>query len=69
MDRFVMALRSIADEIKENPTLVKDAPYTTSIGRLDEVAAARRPNLRWVIPSRPGDEKNRDLKFQKPDKQ
>ncbi len=69
LDRFVMALRSIADEIKENPIVVKDAPHTTSIGRLDEVAAARRPNLRWVIPSRPGDENNRDLKFQKPDKQ
>ncbi len=51
LDRFASALRSIANEIKENPSIVKGSPYTKSIGRLDEVAAARKPNLRWTIPS------------------
>ena len=47
-DRFAAALRSIANEIKENPDIVKGAPYTKLVGRLDEVAAARKPNLRWT---------------------
>ena len=41
------ALKAIANEIKTNPDLVKGAPYTRPVGRLDEVAAARKPNLRW----------------------
>jgi glycine dehydrogenase subunit 2 len=48
LDRFAAALRSIANEIKENPDIVKGAPYTKLVGRLDEVAAARKPNLRWT---------------------
>ena len=56
MERFASALRNIAREIKENPNIVKGAPYTKSIGRLDEVAAARKPNLRWTTSSR-SDEK------------
>lgn len=47
LDRFVLALKNIANEIKENPELVDKAPLSTPIGRLDEVNAARRPNLRW----------------------
>ncbi|HET6799186.1 MAG TPA: hypothetical protein VFH25_01370, partial [Nitrososphaeraceae archaeon] len=56
LDRFAAALRSIANEIKENPDIVKGAPYTKLVGRLDEVAAARKPNLRWTAPSQ-SDEK------------
>jgi glycine dehydrogenase subunit 2 len=48
LDRFAAALISIANEIKENPDIVKGAPYTKLVGRLDEVAAARKPNLRWT---------------------
>jgi glycine dehydrogenase subunit 2 len=47
LDEFAAALKAIANEIKTNPDLVKDAPYTMPVGRLDEVAAARKPNLRW----------------------
>lgn len=47
LDEFARALRKIAKELKENPELVKGAPYTRSVERLDEVMAARRPNLRW----------------------
>jgi glycine dehydrogenase subunit 2 len=47
LDRFALALKKIASEIKENPEIVKRSPLSTSVGRLDEVAAARRPNLKW----------------------
>ena len=46
-DLFIDAMRSIAAEAKSNPDLVKTAPHSTRIGRLDEVAAARKPILRW----------------------
>ncbi|MBX6770561.1 MAG: aminomethyl-transferring glycine dehydrogenase subunit GcvPB [Chloroflexi bacterium] len=47
LDEFAEAMLAIAREAEENPELVKQAPHTTEIGRLDEVAAVRRPNLRW----------------------
>lgn len=46
-DLFVQAMRSIAAEAETNPEIVKTAPHATRVGRLDEVAAARRPVLRW----------------------
>ncbi len=46
-DLFIEAMRAIAAEAESNPDLVKQAPHTTRIGRLDEVAAARKPVLRW----------------------
>jgi len=48
LEKFTDALQSIAKEIKGNPEMVAGAPYSMPVGRLDEVAAARRPNLRWV---------------------
>ena len=47
LDLFIDAMRSIAAEAAEDPDLLKHAPLTTKVGRLDEVAAARRPVLRW----------------------
>jgi glycine cleavage system P protein (glycine dehydrogenase) subunit 2 len=46
-DLFIDAMRSIAEEAAATPELVKTAPHTTRVGRLDEVGAARRPVLRW----------------------
>ena len=46
-DRFIQAMRSIAAEAESNPEIVKTAPHSTRVGRLDEVAAARKPILRW----------------------
>jgi glycine dehydrogenase subunit 2 len=46
-DLFIHAMRAIAEEAQKNPELVKTAPHTTRVGRLDEVAAARKPVLRW----------------------
>jgi glycine dehydrogenase subunit 2 len=47
LDAFVDALQAIADEVEEDPEFVLKAPYTTRVSRLDEVAAARKPILRW----------------------
>ncbi len=50
LDYLIDALRQIAREAEENPELVKTAPHSTRIRRLDEVAAARKPVLRWMAP-------------------
>jgi glycine dehydrogenase subunit 2 len=46
-DLFIDAMKSIAQEAATNPELVRTAPHTTRIRRLDEVGAARKPILRW----------------------
>ena len=50
LDLFIEAMRSIAKEVEETPEVVKSAPHSTRVSRLDEVQAARKPILRW----RPG---------------
>jgi len=47
LDAFIDALQAIAQEVEEDPQFVLKAPYTTRVTRLDEVAAARKPVLRW----------------------
>lgn len=47
LDEFVYALRSIAQEVEEDPEFVLKAPYSTRVSRLDEASAARKPILRW----------------------
>ena len=47
LDLFIEAMKSIAEEVEEDPQLVLDAPHSTRVSRLDEVGAARRPVLRW----------------------
>jgi glycine dehydrogenase subunit 2 len=47
LDLFITAMRQIAEEAEKNPEMLKHAPYTTPVRRLDEVKAAREPNLRW----------------------
>ena len=48
LDAFIQALREIDRESREDPDLVRQAPHTTPVSRLDEAAAARRPDLRWT---------------------
>lgn len=48
LDYFVSVMRQIAAEARDTPDLVKSAPHTTPIGRLDQALAARKPNLRWT---------------------
>ena len=50
LDLFIDALRSIADEVENDPELVKTAPHNTRTKRVDETLAARRPVLRWQAP-------------------
>jgi glycine dehydrogenase subunit 2 len=38
---------TIAEEAKENPDLLRQAPQRVKTRRLDEVLAARKPKLRW----------------------
>ncbi len=47
LDLFIAAMRSIAREVEDSPELVKTAPHSTRVSRLDEVQAARKPILRW----------------------
>ena len=47
LDEFVDAMLAIAQEAKNDPELVKNAPYSTPVRRLDEARAARKPVLRW----------------------
>jgi len=47
LDAFVSAMRQIAREAETEPELVRDAPHTTPVSRLDEATAARKPNLKW----------------------
>lgn len=47
LDLFIQALGKIADEAEREPQMLKTAPHTTPVRRLDEVKAAREPNLRW----------------------
>jgi glycine dehydrogenase subunit 2 len=45
LDAFIAAMHAIADEARRDPTLLKNAPRETPVGRLDEVRAARAPVL------------------------
>ncbi|MFQ5776644.1 MAG: aminomethyl-transferring glycine dehydrogenase subunit GcvPB [Terriglobia bacterium] len=47
LDLFIAALRAIAEEAETQPELVRTAPHTTRVRRLDEVTANRKPILRW----------------------
>ncbi|MNY63905.1 putative glycine dehydrogenase (decarboxylating) subunit 2 [compost metagenome] len=45
LDSFIDTMIAIAKEAEENPELVKNAPYTTVVSRMDEALAARKPVL------------------------
>jgi glycine dehydrogenase subunit 2 len=47
LDLFAEAMRSIRKEIDESPEIVKGAPHTRPVGRLDEVQAAKRLDVRF----------------------
>jgi len=47
LDAFVEAMLAIAREAEETPEVVKAAPHSTPVRRLDEARAARRQILRW----------------------
>ncbi len=47
LDAFVAAIKAIVEEARADPELVKTAPHTTPLRRLDETGAARKPRLRF----------------------
>jgi glycine dehydrogenase subunit 2 len=46
LDRFAAIVREVLEEAKDDPEIARNAPYTTPVRRLDEVAAAKRPVVR-----------------------
>jgi len=50
LDLFIEAMKAIAEEVEEDVEIVKTAPHSTRVSRLDETAAARKPVLRWKKP-------------------
>ncbi len=46
LDSFADAIESILEEAEQDPSIAAEAPYTTPVRRLDEVAATRRPVIR-----------------------
>ena len=47
LDAFVDALRAIHAEAQADPERVHSAPHELPVKRLDELAAARNPNVAW----------------------
>ncbi len=47
LDAFADALIAVAEEARRDPELLHGAPHDTPVRRLDEVMAARQPDLRW----------------------
>ena len=47
LDDFIIAMKKVAQEAKDSPELVKGAPHTTPISRIDEVYAAKKMILTY----------------------
>jgi glycine dehydrogenase subunit 2 len=51
LDAFVAAMQAVLEEARAQPELVKSAPLTTPVRRLDDVKAARELDLAWKKPA------------------
>jgi glycine dehydrogenase subunit 2 len=51
LDAFAAAMVRIAERAKSDPASVKAAPKNAPLARLDEVTAARHPQLKWQRPT------------------
>jgi glycine dehydrogenase subunit 2 len=51
LDAFIEAMKEIARDVEENPEILHTAPHNTPVRRLDDVRAARNPDLRWQMRS------------------
>ena len=47
LDAFAAAMKEILEEARSDPEIVKKAPHTMPVRRLDDVRAARQLDLRW----------------------
>ncbi len=50
LEQFARVMIQIAEEVKQDAEMVKNAPHDTLVTRLDETGAARKPDLRWRKP-------------------
>ena len=48
LDNFIKVMKQIAQEAREDPELLRNAPYATPVRRLDEVKAAKDMIVRYV---------------------
>ncbi len=48
LDEFVETMLKIAQEAKTNPENILSAPHTTPVKKIDEVTAARKPDLKYI---------------------
>ncbi len=53
LDNFINILMTILKEAKESPELVKQAPHTLPVRRLDDLKAARELDLTWHKSKKP----------------
>ncbi|MBA7574796.1 putative glycine dehydrogenase (decarboxylating) subunit 2 [subsurface metagenome] len=51
LDAYIEAMKEIAREAEGNPEILHTAPHNTPVRRLDDVRAARNPDLRWEMRS------------------
>lgn len=49
LDQFIANMKTILDEAKNNPDLLKGAPHTLPVKRLDDVKAARELDLNYFL--------------------
>ncbi|HYB22879.1 MAG TPA: aminomethyl-transferring glycine dehydrogenase subunit GcvPB [Solirubrobacteraceae bacterium] len=49
LDAFAQAIAAILHEAAEDPMIAQNAPYSTPVRRLDEVAAAKHPVIREAL--------------------
>lgn len=47
LDAFIEVMKKIAEEAENSPEVVQGAPYSTPVARVDDVLAARKPNVCW----------------------
>jgi glycine dehydrogenase subunit 2 len=51
LDELADAVEQILAEAEEDPEILRGAPYTTPVRRLDEAQASRRPTIRQPLGS------------------
>ena len=49
LDRLAEAIEEILAEAEEDAGILRQAPYTTPVRRLDEAAASRKPTIRQPL--------------------
>jgi len=53
LDRFVAVMKQILSEVEDTPDLVKEAPHSLPVGRLDDVKAARELDIAYLLKPEP----------------